>query len=121
MEKRLANRDDLEALVEPLLRARPSNDWLREFEAAGVPAGPVNSIDQVFGDEQVAHLEMTRQVNHPTRGSIDLVRSPLTFSGSSDHVEQPAPSRGQHTDEILAEYLFSPEEIKSLRQDEVVL
>jgi crotonobetainyl-CoA:carnitine CoA-transferase CaiB-like acyl-CoA transferase len=71
-------------------------------------------MDQVFADEQVKHLGLAMTVQHPRLGALDVVRAPMQIAGV-DCAKNPTPERGQHTDEVLAEFGFSAEEIAALR------
>ena len=111
---RNAHRDELRAACEERLRARTSAEWVEALNAVGVPAGPVLSIDQVFADPQVQHLDMTRTVQHPLHGPLEIVRSPLNLSRTPPSVRTAAPVAGADTEAVLAEHGFSAEEIRVL-------
>ena len=102
---RLANRGALVAHLSALTSKRAGADILDALEAVGVPAGPINDLDQVFADRQVVHRGM--QI-HPVseaakEGSIPGVRTPIMLDGEPMAAEHPAPRLGQHTAEILKE------------------
>ncbi|MES2711549.1 MAG: CoA transferase, partial [Pseudomonadota bacterium] len=81
---------------------------------AGVPSGPVYSMDQVFGDVQVQHLGLAMPVAHPELGEIKLVRAPMQIEGVACG-NKPTPDRGADTDTVLAEFGFSADEVAALR------
>ena len=85
-----------------LLGARPTAEWVARL-AETVPCGPVLAVDEVFADPQVEHLHLTRRVEHPTRGEIDVLRPPLTFSDTPARIRSGPPADGAHTREVLAE------------------
>jgi crotonobetainyl-CoA:carnitine CoA-transferase CaiB-like acyl-CoA transferase len=117
---RARHRDELRALCEARLRERTSAEWIRIMNEAGVPAGPIYSIDQTFADPQVQHLDMVRTVQHPLYGPLNIVRSPLNLTETPPTVRTAAPLPGIHTEEILREYGFAAEEIQELFRRGVV-
>jgi formyl-CoA transferase len=113
--RRYHNRDAMNAEIEAITRTRDSGDWIAVFNDAGVPAGPINSIDQVFADPQVRHLGMAAPVNHPELGTIELVAQGFAMSGIDFRVRSATPTLGEHTDELLREAGYSAAEISALR------
>jgi crotonobetainyl-CoA:carnitine CoA-transferase CaiB-like acyl-CoA transferase len=109
------NRAKTNALLQSRLKTRTSAEWVEALNRAGVPAGPVYTMDQVFADPQVQHLKLAMPVRHPTLGEITLVRPPMQLAGA-EPARQPTPERGQHTDEVLREFGFSDAEIAALRK-----
>lgn len=106
---RHANRAKTNALLQSKLETRTSEAWVEALNKAGVPSGPVYSMDQVFGDVQVQHLGLAMQV-----GPNTLVRAPMQIEGVPC-AAKPTPERGEHTDAVLAEFGFSAAEIAALR------
>ncbi len=100
---RVRNRPALNSIIEPILASRPLGDWIAACEAAGVPAGPINTIPMVFEDPQVMHRQMLVHVPHPLSGTVPQVASPMKFANAPLAFERPPPLLGQHTDEILSE------------------
>lgn len=119
-EKRSANRAELNALIAGQLRTRPTSDWVKALNDAGVPCGPVYRMDEVFADPQVAHLSMTQTIEHPALGSLAIVRNAVRMTGAEDTVRTPSPDLGGHTDELLKELGYSPTEINALRAQAVI-
>jgi crotonobetainyl-CoA:carnitine CoA-transferase CaiB-like acyl-CoA transferase len=117
---RLANRDALNDEIEAILRLEPRDEWVARFNEAGVPAGLINSIDQVFADPQVRHLGMAVPVKSPRLGDIELVAQPITMSEMTSRVTAAPPEIGEHTDEILGELGFTVSDCHGLRQRGVV-
>lgn len=118
---RVEHRGELLPLLADALRQRPSADWLAAFERAQVPAGPVNSIDRVFHDPQIAARDMVWSVTHPTAGEIKLVGSPQKFTGTDAPPRLPPPVLGEHTQQILHDLLgLSDSEISQLRGQNVI-
>jgi crotonobetainyl-CoA:carnitine CoA-transferase CaiB-like acyl-CoA transferase len=100
---RVRNVATLKSTIVEILRQRDSAEWISLLEAAGVPCGPINTIDRVFQDEQVRHRGMLRDVVHPLSGRVPLLVSPMRFADAPLSFEVPPPLLGQHTDEILRE------------------
>jgi crotonobetainyl-CoA:carnitine CoA-transferase CaiB-like acyl-CoA transferase len=103
--QRVAHR----AVLLPLLRQatvmRSSADWIAALEAAGVPCGPINRIDEVFADPQVQARGLRMALPHPLAGEVPLVANPIRLSGSPVSYHRPPPLLGQHTAEVLAQWL----------------
>ena len=102
---RNANRSELLPLVAALIRARPSEEWIEMLEAAGVPCGPINSIDKVFEDEQVQARAMRVDLPHPRAGTLPSIANPVRFTNAPIEYTHAPPTLGQHTDEVLADLL----------------
>ncbi len=114
--KRVACRSELVGEIEARLQARDRDDWVARFAEAGLPAGPINDIGQVFEDPQVRHREMVVDVEHPTAGRVRLPGIPVKFAGTPARIQGPPPNLGQHTDEVLRDVLeLSPAAIQDLR------
>jgi len=114
---RVRNRHALIPILEELIARRPSAQWLTELEAHGVPCGPINTIDQVFDDPQVRARDMKIAMDHPLApGPVDLIGSPFKLSETPVAYRHPPPTLGQHTDEVLEDWLALPaDEIAALR------
>jgi formyl-CoA transferase len=119
-EARSINRDALNAAIEAYTEKRSSNDMVESLNAAGVPCGPIYSIDEVFADPQVQHLGMAKTVEHLTLGNIDIVNNALTLGGAPEMTYRATPKRGQHTGEVLAEFGYDESEISELAERGVI-
>ncbi len=113
---RSANRDKMNAEIAAITRTRSSREWIETFNAAGVPAGYIYSVDEVFDDPQVKHLGMAAPVRHPELGDIELVAQPVRMSDSEFAVRRPTPALGEHTREILAEAGYDEAAINALAE-----
>ncbi len=109
---RVAHAGRLAAELTAAFRRRPAADWLARLEAEGIPAGAVNTLDGVFADPQVAAREMVLELDHPTAGRHRVLGIPVKLSGTPGRVRTPAPRLGEHTEEVLRELGYSPEEIR---------
>ncbi len=117
---RSKNRDALNAEIEAVTRTKDSATWIEIFNKAGVPAGPIYSIDQVFADPQVKHLKMAQTVHSEAIGDIDLVAQGVGLSRTPSSFAVAPPERGEHTEEVLAEIGLSEGEIAELRKRNVI-
>ena len=118
---RVANRKELVALLEELIRTRDSHDWLSALEQVGVPCGPINDLTAVFEDPQVKARNIHQDLPHPTQGSVPTVASPIRYSGTPLVHDTAPPTLGQHTDTVLAESLgLSEADIAALRDKGVI-
>jgi crotonobetainyl-CoA:carnitine CoA-transferase CaiB-like acyl-CoA transferase len=111
---RMKHLAELTPLIAERMKSRPSADWIREFEAMGIPVGPINRIGDMLADPQVAAREMVVEVDHPKAGRTKALGMPVKFSDTPCAVTRAAPLLGQHTDEILASLGYSPAEIDAL-------
>jgi len=117
---RLTNRDALNAAIESYTTGRASDDLVESMNAAGVPCGPINSIDEVFADPQVRHLGMSKPVQHKTLGRLDVVDNAIIMGGAPKMTYRATPERGQHTSEVLAEFGYIDSEIDDLARRGVI-
>jgi len=119
--KRVANRAELTRILSEIMGKRSMREWLDGLEAAGVPCGPINSLEQVFAEPQAVARGLRMELPHPTAGKVALTRSPMRFSETPVQHDTPPPTLGQHTDEILKGLLKkSPSEIDKLRSEGIV-
>ena len=117
---RSKNRKALNAEINKLTETKSSETWVREFNAAGVPCGPIYSIDQVFEDPQVKHLGIAQDVPNEQNRHIRLVGQGVTLSRTPSRMAARPPEFGEQTEEVLAEFGFSADEIAELRKRKVV-
>jgi crotonobetainyl-CoA:carnitine CoA-transferase CaiB-like acyl-CoA transferase len=117
---RMRNLAQLTQILGEKLRERPSAEWIREFEAVGVPAGPVNRIGDMLADPQVAAREMVLDVDHPRAGRTRALGTPIKFSEDRADLTRPAPLLGQHSREILGHLGYTAAEIETLARDGAV-
>ena len=119
--QRVAHRAVLIPMMETLLRRKTVAEWLQLCADADVPAGPVNTLDKVFGDSQALARGMLVEMPHPTAGTVRLAGTPFNLSTTPAQMRLPPPTLGQHTDEILKKLLeLDDDAIAELRRDELV-
>ncbi len=111
---RLQHRAKTNAMLQAVLSTNTTSHWVAAFNAAGVPCGPVYAMDEVFADAQVRHLGLAMPVEHPILGRVEMTRAPMNLAGA-ECARRPTPEHGEHTDEVLGEFGFTPEEIAALR------
>jgi formyl-CoA transferase len=117
---RSKNRDALNAEINAFTVKKSTETWVKELNAAGVPCGPIYSIDQMFEDAQVKHLGIAQDVPNDENRHIRLVGQPVKLSRTPSKLVARPPEFGEHTDEVLTEFGFSPAEIADLRSGKVV-
>src|SRR5262249_14417284 len=91
--------------IEAVIQTRPVDEWLTILERAGVPAAPINRVDQALADPQVAALNLVQEGPHPTAGEIRLTAPYVAFAGAAPPIQRPPPRLGEHTVAILQEQL----------------
>lgn len=117
--QRSADRKTINAAIAEITRHKPAAHWVELFEEAGVPCGPINSMDQVFADPQVQHLGIAAPVQGK-RGEFRLVGSPLNMEGVKKGIRSPTPESGQHTEEILRTLGYSAAQMKTMRSNGII-
>jgi crotonobetainyl-CoA:carnitine CoA-transferase CaiB-like acyl-CoA transferase len=119
-EARLSNRDALNAEIERRLKDRTSAEWVERLNKAGVPSGPIYSIDQVFADPQVQHLRIAQRVAGKGKRALRLVGQPVSLSRTPSRLTAPPPQLGEHTDAVLKEFGFSRRAIAALHKAKAI-
>jgi formyl-CoA transferase len=115
--RRVANRDVLIPMLQEIFETEDADVWLAGMTEAGIPCGPINTVDQVFEHPQIQHRGMVVEVPHPTAGSVRVVGPPVVMSGTPAQVQSHPPLLGEHTDQVLRERIgLSDDEIADLRE-----
>jgi len=117
---RSKNRDALNAEIEKRTLTKSTETWVKELNEAGVPCGPIYTIDQMFEDAQVKHLGIAQDVPNAESRHIRLVGQPFTLSRTPSSMVARPPEFGEQTNEVLAEFGFDAKEIAALKEARVI-
>ncbi len=112
---RVAHRDELLPLVAAAMAARTSAEWVEVLDGAGVPVGPIQTVDEVVNDPQVLARGMIGEVEHPTAGTLRTIGCPVRLTATPPQVRTAPPTLGQHTDDVLAGLGLDQARIDDLR------
>jgi crotonobetainyl-CoA:carnitine CoA-transferase CaiB-like acyl-CoA transferase len=114
------NRDELMQVLMPVTRQKTSEEWIKLLNEAGVPCGPIYTIDKVFADEQVQFLGMAQSVHSSTLGDLSILAHPVSFNGQRHPLRCAAPELGQDNVEVFTNLGFDPERIQDLEKRGVI-
>jgi crotonobetainyl-CoA:carnitine CoA-transferase CaiB-like acyl-CoA transferase len=117
---RSTDRKAINAIIGEVTKTKSAKHWIELFEEAGIPCGPIYTIDQVFADPQVQHLGMARKMEHPELGTEEVVASAINISGYSKDIRLPTPDAGSSTDEVLRAVGYSDAQLADLRKKGVI-
>jgi formyl-CoA transferase len=112
---RVANRSEMVDAVAECIRKKPAAEWLQKLEAAGIPAGPINSVSQALGDVQAQHRQMVRAL-----AGAPVIGSPVRIDGERSDSDLAPPRLGQHSDAVLRELGLAPAEVDRLKAGGIV-
>jgi len=119
-EKRSKNRKRLNAALSEFTKRYKSAELVDKLNAAGVPAGPIYSIDQMFADPQVEHLGIAAPMEHPTRGKVAVVNQAVALSRTPCVLDRPTAALGAHTEEVLGELGYTGSDIANFQRGKVI-
>jgi len=119
--ERVAHRDALDALLGKLFQRHTAAEWIERISKAGVPCGPINTVDRIVADPQVQHVGTIQSAPHREIPDLKLCGMPITFSQTPGAIQSPPPLLGEHTDEVLSKLGYSTEQIGELRSAGVVV
>jgi len=120
-DRRRENRGELVPILEEIFRTRPGEEWLRLLSEAEVPCAPINTLDRLFADPQVAARNMVVEIEHPKVGRLRSIGNPVKTPPMPEGPFEPPPLHGQHTDQVLRDILgYSAERIAQLRENRVI-
>jgi crotonobetainyl-CoA:carnitine CoA-transferase CaiB-like acyl-CoA transferase len=111
---RMANLEALTETLNAIFGRRSTGEWLKLLEDGGFPAGPVLSIAEMHADPQTRFREMVVATDHPVAGTVEALGLPVKFADTPGSIRCPAPTLGQHTREVLAEYGYDAGEVEGL-------
>jgi len=117
---RVEHRDQLLPVIEAALATRSADDWAKLLAAAGVPAAPINTVDQALQHPQVLARGMVAELDHPTVGRLRAVASPVKLSSHPPTVRTAPPIQGEHTDAVLGQMGYGPAAIERFRAAGVI-
>ena len=120
LEKRYENREALHEAIARRTRTKPGAEWIEILNEAGIPCGPIYTVDQTFADSQVKGLNMSPEVEHPEMGPIKIVGQAVKLARTPQKMRNAAPELGAHTEEILKEMGYDAESINQLRDEGIV-
>jgi crotonobetainyl-CoA:carnitine CoA-transferase CaiB-like acyl-CoA transferase len=119
-ESRTARREQINAEISAYTVQNTTQHWVEAFAEAGVPCGPIHDMGQVFNDPQVQTLNMDPEVNHHRLGKLKVVGQAAKLMRTPQQMHSATPDLGQHTEEILGAMGIAADEIKSLREANVI-
>jgi len=120
-ELRYEHREEFTDLLEEVFQTRPAAEWVRLFEEAGVPSGPVNSLADAADDPDVVANDYITTLEHPDAGTLRVVGTGVHMSETQPGPSAPPPQLGEHTNQILRELAgYTDQEIKTLRANGVI-
>lgn len=120
-EARIANRVELVSIIGTALQTRPTATWLEAFAAKGVPAGPIRDIGEVLSGAHARERNLVRSIDNSAGNSVPFVANPVSFGATPVTYERAPPLLGEHTDEVLSEWLgYSATTIAALRKEAAI-
>lgn len=118
---RVRHRDTLVPILAEMVKARDKADWIGALEAAGVPCGPINDLDEVFDNEQVIARGMQVSLPHPCGADVKLVRNPIRMSATPPDARTAPPLLGAQTEDVLRDMLgYDDERIAALKAKQAI-
>jgi formyl-CoA transferase len=119
-EARRAHREECNSMIAEAMARFTTEEMLERLAASDIPSGPVFTIDQTFDDPQVKHLDLAQELSSPSMGDFKLLTQAIRLSRTPTGNWTAIPEYGENTEEVLAEFGFSAEEIAALERDGVV-
>jgi formyl-CoA transferase len=117
---RSTNREEIMEVLMPVTRQKTSEEWITILNAAGVPCGPIYTIDKSFADPQVKFLEMAQPVHSQALGDLTILGHPVGWNGQRNPLRSAAPELGEHNEEVFTAMGFSKAEIEDLAKREII-
>jgi len=118
---RVEHRHEIHEIIENETLKKTTEEWLQACSEAGIPAGAIHDVEEVVNHPQIQHRQMVEEVDHSEAGPVQVTGIPIKMSKTQGKVEDPPPTLGQHTEEILEEKLgYSKSDIENLRENEAI-
>jgi formyl-CoA transferase len=117
---RSTNRDEIMQVLMPVTRQKTSEEWINILNAAGVPCGPIYTIDKSFADPQVKFLEMAQPVHSKALGDLTILGHPVGWNGQRNPLRSAAPELGEHNEEVFTDLGYTKAEIEDLAKREII-
>jgi formyl-CoA transferase len=117
---RSTNRDEIMEVIMPVTRQKTSDEWIHILNAAGVPCGPIYTIDKSFADPQVTFLEMAQPVHSKGLGDLTILGHPVNINGQRNPLRSAAPELGEHNQEVYGALGYTLEQIEDLEKRGVI-
>jgi crotonobetainyl-CoA:carnitine CoA-transferase CaiB-like acyl-CoA transferase len=117
---RVTHYEEMETLVEEVMKTKSTEKWLQLFEKNQVAVGRINTVEEMFSDPQFQALNMIQTLQHTTAGKIDILRPPYNFSLTPSSVRLPPPALAEHTFEVLSDAGFKKDDITQFERDGVI-
>ena len=118
--KRVENREAVVKIIDDLICTKESEQWLKILTDAGIPCGPIYTLDKLFSDPQVLHRKMVQTLDHSTAGKIKVTGVPIKLSETPGEILTAPPVLGQHTEDILIKLGYNEEDIESMYQEKII-
>jgi crotonobetainyl-CoA:carnitine CoA-transferase CaiB-like acyl-CoA transferase len=119
-EARAKNRKALNAALNAGFKTKKSAEWVEILNKGGVPCGPIYRMDEVFADAQAIHMQAAAEVTHKKLGKLKIINQPVKLSRTPAKLVAATPERGEHTEEVLTELGFSPDEVTGFKSKGIV-
>ena len=119
-KKRVENGLEISKKIQAVFLRKTREEWLEEMNNAGLPCGPVYTMEEVFTDPHIMHRGLVKEIDDPKLGKIKQVPFPVRFSETPAEIQSPPPAMGQHTEEVLLSFGYSKEDVETFRKEEVV-
>ena len=117
---RVENREDVVKILEDIICTKKAEEWLKTLTDAGIPCGPIYTMDKLFSDPQVLHRKMVQELDHPKAGTIKVTGIPFKLSDTPGEILTAPPFLGQHSKEILQALGYNDKDIELMYQEKIV-